>query len=68
MVLLDLMASRSGLYCAWDIVGFVFYLTETRTYPLHMLNTKNQQQFQCQLWTQQATMGATEAQDYSAIR
>ncbi len=38
--LLDLMASRSGLYWRMDNGRIVFYLTETRTYPLHMLNTK----------------------------
>lgn len=63
--LLDLMASRSGLYWRMDNGRIVFYLTETRTYPLHMLNTKTSSSSSVSSGST-STMGATGGQDNSA--
>uniref|UniRef100_UPI003EBF07E8 PilN family type IVB pilus formation outer membrane protein n=1 Tax=Escherichia coli TaxID=562 RepID=UPI003EBF07E8 len=63
--LLDLMASRSGLYWRMDNGRIVFYLTETRTYPLHMLNTKTSSSSSVSSGST-STMGATGGGDNSA--
>ncbi|EGB3538004.1 PilN family type IVB pilus formation outer membrane protein, partial [Salmonella enterica] len=63
--LLDLMASRSGLYWRMDNGRIVFYLTETRTYPLNMLNTKTSSSSSVSSGST-STMGATGGQDNSA--
>ncbi|ECG7533891.1 PilN family type IVB pilus formation outer membrane protein [Salmonella enterica] len=63
--LLDLMASRSGLYWRMDNGRIVFYLTETRTYPLYMLNTKTSSSSSVSSGST-STMGATGGQDNSA--
>lgn len=63
--LLDLMASRSGLYWRMDGGTIVFYLMETRSYTLAMLNTKTSSTSSVSSGTT-STMGATGGQDNSA--
>ncbi|HEY4436071.1 MAG TPA: PilN family type IVB pilus formation outer membrane protein [Lelliottia sp.] len=63
--LLDLMASRSGLYWRMDNGTVVFYLMETRTYSLAMLNTKTSSTSSVSSGTT-SSMGATSGTDNSA--
>lgn len=63
--LLDLMASRSGLYWRMDNDTVVFYLMETRTYSLAMLNTKTSSTSSVSSGTT-STMGASSGTDNSA--
>ena len=63
--LLDLMASRSGLYWRMDNGTIVFYLMETRTYSLAMLNTKTSSTSSVSSGTT-SSMGATSGTDNSA--
>ncbi|MDF3681063.1 secretin N-terminal domain-containing protein, partial [Enterobacter hormaechei] len=63
--LLDLMASRSGLYWRMDNGTIVFYLMETRTYSLAMLNTKTSSTSSDSSETT-SSMGATSGTDNSA--
>lgn len=63
--LLDLMAARSGLYWRIDNGTIVFYLTETRTYSLAMLNTKTSSSSSVTSGST-STMGTTGGQDSSA--
>lgn len=63
--LLDLMASRSGLYWRMDGGTIVFYLMETRSYSLAMLNTKTSSTSSVSSGTSNS-MGATGGQSNSA--
>lgn len=63
--LLDLVASRSGLNWRMDNGTIVFYLMETRTYSLAMLNTKTSSISSVSSGTT-STMGATGGQSNSA--
>lgn len=63
--LLDLMASRSGLYWRMDNGTIVFYLTETRSYPLAMLNTKTSSSSSVSSGTNSA-LGTSGGQNNSA--
>lgn len=63
--LLDLIASRSGLNWRMDNGTIVFYLMETRTYSLAMLNTKMSSTSSVSSGTT-STMGATGGQSNSA--
>ncbi|EAP3475798.1 PilN family type IVB pilus formation outer membrane protein [Salmonella enterica] len=63
--LLDLMATRSGLYWRMDNGRAVFYLTETRTYTLTMLNSRTSSSASVSSGTTN-TMGASGGQDNSA--
>lgn len=63
--LLDLVASRSGLNWRMDNGTIVFYLMETRTYSLAMLNTKTSSTSSVSSGTT-STMGATGGQSNSA--
>ncbi|EBH2659099.1 PilN family type IVB pilus formation outer membrane protein [Salmonella enterica subsp. enterica serovar Uzaramo] len=63
--LLDLMATRSGLYWRMDKGRAVFYLTETRTYTLTMLNSRTSSSASVSSGTTN-TMGTSGGQDNSA--
>jgi len=63
--LLDLVASRSGLNWRMDNGTIVFYLMETRSYSLAMLNTKTSSTSSVSSGTT-STMGATGGQSNSA--
>ncbi|MEL7630933.1 PilN family type IVB pilus formation outer membrane protein [Pectobacterium aroidearum] len=63
--LLDLMSSRSGLYWRMDGNTIVFYLMETRSYSLAMLNTKTSSTSSVSSGTT-STMGTTGGQNNSA--
>ncbi|MEI7307106.1 PilN family type IVB pilus formation outer membrane protein [Pectobacterium atrosepticum] len=63
--LLDLMASRTGLYWRIDNGSIVFYLMETRSYALSMLNTKTSSTSSVSSGTT-STMGTTGGQQNSA--
>ncbi len=63
--LLDLVASRSGLNWRMDKGTIVFYLMETRTYSLAMLNTKTSSTSSVSSGTT-SSMGATGGQSNSA--
>lgn len=63
--LLDLVASRSGLNWRMDKGTIVFYLMETRTYSLAMLNTKTSSTSSVSSGTT-SSLGATGGQSNSA--
>lgn len=63
--LLDLIASRSGLNWRMDNGTIIFYLMETRTYSLAMLNTKTSSTSSVSSGTT-STMGSTGGQNNSA--